>query len=159
MSETTFGRTPPQQIRQQTYRHCGCVIVHDSGDHAGLLELEISLPEIMTAEEADLNAQLMISTEAMPLSPIQTRGDDGHFRFLFYSLSIAEFGGIPFEAMLCWSIDGVRHQRGLMLMPVEFVRTPPSTRFERRLPMDRELSIGSSLVLLGGIIGALSLLL
>lgn len=88
----------------------GRVIVHQSGRHAGLLRLNVFVPEFPSSEEADLHLRLQMEGEAQPLSAIKATGRGGRYTLLFYSPQTARSGSLPRKAEVCWKTTEGEHQ-------------------------------------------------
>jgi hypothetical protein len=84
----------------------GRVIVHQSGRHAGLLRLNVFVPEFPSSEEADLHLRLQVEGELQPLSAIKATGREGRYTLLFYSPHTANTGVLPRTAGVCWNTTG-----------------------------------------------------
>lgn len=100
--------TPVADNKMQADCHWtnGRLVAHASGSDAGNLRLDMELPSYTTAEEAAEHVQLVIPDETSPLSATGAVGEDGRFVLSFFSISIANSGQVPREAVVCWESSG-----------------------------------------------------
>ncbi len=87
----------------------GRLVVHASGENAGLMRLDVELPDISTADEASQLVRLKIPGEVTPLDATKATGDNGVFVISYFSSDIANAGHLPADAGITWGVDG--HER------------------------------------------------
>lgn len=98
----------------------GRVIVHETGRHAGLLRLNVFVPEFPSSDEADLHLRLQVEGEAQPLSAIKATGRGGRYTMLFYSPHTASSGELPRTAGVCWkTTDGQQQSLSIRVLSAE----------------------------------------
>lgn len=138
----------------------GRVIVHQSGSYAGLLRLNVFVPEFPSSEQADLHLRLQVEDEAQPLSPIKATGRGGRYTLLFYSPRTAHTGSLPRRAKVCWNTsDG--HEQALavrVLSAEELIDLRRKDRTEPGLGPGLVPAFPPGLLELGGVIAVVSAL-
>lgn len=88
----------------------GSLVVHASGENAGLMRLDVDLPDVPTADEASRLVKLKIPGEVVPLDATEATGENGGFVISYFSSDIANAGHLPADAVVTWEVDGHEHQ-------------------------------------------------
>ena len=100
----------------------GRLVVHASGENAGLMRLDVDLPDVPTADEATRLVKLKIPGEVAPLDATEATGENGGFVISYFSSDIANAGHLPADAVVTWEVDGHEHQiRGVDIESAEEV--------------------------------------
>lgn len=114
--------THQHKVQTGKIREAARLVVHTVGNEAGLMRLEIDLPEFSETDGVSQSVRLLIPGETSPLNPKGVSGEDGRFIMTFFSSDIANSGHVPAAAVVAWEANGqIQHEQRVTVECVERV--------------------------------------